>query len=197
MVGCFRTKFPVFVTVIVPAPYFLSKKEGKAGKGQNATAQVLPDGKMPALAVRMESGEKRFLPKALSFMCVSFCAVSSFIQKCLQKQAERKRHFELLLQPLVSPPIHLFSHSSVQSVLCVTRSSFQAWNRTIPQPLCCTLPTLVGVGRNNYRDCVRGTECQGILKLFSLSRANQNSSKGLLFCLKLNYIIKYLISRFT
>lgn len=148
-------------------------------------------GRCLAFAVRQEPGEKRFLPKAPSFMCASFCAVSSFIQKCPQRQAETKQHFELLLKLLVLPPIHLFSHSSVQSVLCVTRSSFQAWNRATPQHLCCTLPTLTGVGRNNYRDYERGTECQGMLKLFSLSRANQDSSKGLLFCLKLNYSIEY------
>lgn len=149
------------------------------------------------LALPSGGNQERFLPKALIFMCASFCAVSSFIQKCPQRQAERKRHFELLLKPLVLPPIHLFSHSSVQSVLCMTRSSFQAQNRTIPQHLCSTLPTLTGVGRNNYRDYERGTECQGILKLFSISRANQDSSKGLLFCLKLNYSIKYLLSRST
>lgn len=163
MVGCFRTKSPVFVTVVAPALHFHCKKEAEAGKGQNAIAHVLPDGKMPALAVRWEPGEERFLPKALSFMRVSFCAPSSFIQKCPQGQAERKQHFELLLKPLVLPPIHLFSHSSVQSVLCMTRSSFQAQNTTIPLHLCSTLPTLTGVGRNNYRDYERGTECQGIL----------------------------------
>lgn len=76
LAGCFRTKFPVFVTVVVSALHFHSKKEAEAGKGQNAVAQVLPNGNMPALAVRWEPGE-RFLPKALSFMCLSFCAVSS------------------------------------------------------------------------------------------------------------------------
>lgn len=147
----------------------------RGGKGKHTSSPGSWDVTCPwsCLGVTGEElSSKSSHRQALTFMSLSFCPASSLTQNCLQRQTGRKssRRCELLWRLLFRSPIHLFSHSWAQSVLYTTCSCFQPWNKTIPQHLCRTALALIRVGRSNYRDYECGAECQGILKLFNISK---------------------------